>query len=257
MELRSEIRLRSQSEINFRCRVPLERPDMPSIVRFIHGGGFVMYPLLLLSLAAVIVIVERLIAYSQYGAVPRGLLTNVLALARQGRFDEAKRQCEAARGPVAACLFVVLSHRNQPTREVERIVEETGQDYFIRLERLLPVLDTTTTIAPLLGLLGTIVGMIGAFNAIALQTHRGNTDSVLAGVGEALYATATGLIIAVICFCAYNYFAARLRTVTAETEQATTKLLNILSDGRHESHGRDNNTAPVGKGESHGVQTAA
>jgi biopolymer transport protein ExbB len=233
---------------------------MSNIIHFIHGGGFVMYPLLLLSLAAVVVIVERLLAYRQYAAIPPSLLSNVLALARQGRFDEAKSKCEAARGPLAACLYVVLNHRGQPTREVERLVEETGQDYLIRLEQLLPVLDTTTTIAPLLGLLGTIIGMIGAFNAIAMQTHRGNTDSVLAGVGEALYATATGLIIAVICFCAYNYFSARLRTVTSEVEQGATKLLNVLVEGRHEeraSHAGDNHATPAVKGEVHGVQTAA
>ena len=230
---------------------------MSNLVHFIHGGGVVMYPLLLLALAAVAVIVERLIAFAQFGAVPGGLLAEVLSLARAGRYDEARRRCEASRGPLAACLFVVLNHRQQPTREIERLVEETGQDYFIKLERLLPVLDTTTTIAPLLGLLGTIVGMIGAFNAIALQTHRGNTDSVLSGVGEALYATATGLIIAVICFAAYNYFAARLRTVTAQTEQGATKLLNVLVEGRHEERaGHDNHAGPVGKGDARAVQTA-
>ena len=129
------------------------------------------------------------------------------------------------------------------------MVEETGQDYFIKLEFLLPVLDTTTTIAPLLGLLGTIVGMIGAFNAIAAQSHAGSSsDSVLVGVGEALYATATGLIVAVICFAAYNYFAARLRTITAQTEQAATKLINALSAQRHESH-----AIISAKEEGHGV----
>jgi biopolymer transport protein ExbB len=233
---------------------------MSNILHFIHGGGFVMYPLLLLALAAVAVIVERLMAFRQYGTLPSGLLAETLALARQGSYEEAKRICAAARGPLAACLFAVLQHRVQPTREVERLVEETGQDYFIKLEQLLPVLDTTTTIAPLLGLLGTIVGMIGAFNAIALQTHRGNTDSVLSGVGEALYATATGLIIAVICFAAYNYFAARLRTITAQTEQGATKLLNVLVEQHHEERSgpsRNNSAIPTAKGEEHGVQTTA
>jgi biopolymer transport protein ExbB len=129
---------------------------------------------------------------------------------------------------------VIINHRTQPIREVERLVEETGQDYFIRLEYYLPVLDTTTTIAPLLGLLGTIVGMIGAFNAIAAQSHHGNTDSVLAGVGSALFATATGLVIAIICFIAYNYFASRIRNISAATEQGATKLLNVITEYRHE-----------------------
>ena len=206
---------------------------MSNVVLFIKGGGFVMYPLLALSVLAIVVIVERLLAYGQFGDLAPGLLKQVLSLSRDGRHEEALKLCQERKGPIAACLSVVLMHRNQPTREVERIVEETGQDYFIKLERLLPVLDTTTTIAPLLGLLGTIVGMIGAFNAIAAQQRHGNNDSVLAGVGEALYATATGLIIAVICFAAYNYFAARLRTITSETEQAATKLINVLAERHH------------------------
>ena len=231
---------------------------MSNVIHFIHGGGFVMYPLLLLALAAITVIVERLIAFSQFGGVPGGLLAEVLSLARGGRYDEAKQRCEASRGPLAACLFVVLNHRTQPTREIERLVEETGQDYFIKLERLLPVLDTTTTIAPLLGLLGTIAGMIGAFNAIALQQHRGNNDSVLSGVGEALYATATGLVIAVICFAAYNYFVARLRTVTVQTEQGATKLMNVLVEQHHMVRsGHDNHAEPAGKENARAVQAAS
>jgi biopolymer transport protein ExbB len=231
-----------------------------NIEKFVHGGGLVMYPLLLIAVSAIVVIVERLLAFKQYGAVPAGLLRNVLALIREQKYSDAKDLCNSNKGPLAASLFVVLNHRNHPVREVERLVEETGQDYFIRLERLLPVLDTITTIAPLLGLLGTIVGMIGAFNAIAMQTHRGNTDSVLSGVGEALYATATGLIIAVICFAAYNYFAARLRTVTAETEQGATKLLNVLEHIRQETkagHHSDNNLEPNKKGQAVGIQTPA
>ncbi len=207
---------------------------MESIVHFIRGGGFVMYPLLALSLAAIVVIVERLLAFRQFGAIDSQLLADAISLCRSGKFGEALDRCRNGRGPQAASLAVVLEHRSQPTREVERLVEETGQEYFMRLEHMLPVLDTTTTIAPLLGLLGTIVGMIGAFNAIAAQQRVGNNDSVLAGVGEALYATATGLIIAVICFGAYNYFAARLRTITAETEQGVTKLLNVLVDLHHQ-----------------------
>src|SRR5437763_665256 len=219
---------------------------MSGFLHFIQVGGFVMYPLLALSLAAIAVIVERLLAYRQLGGLAHGLLPEVISLCRAERFDEALKLCEARTGPVASCLAVILRHRGHPTREVERLVEETGQDYFIRLERLLPVLDTTTTISPLLGLLGTLVGMIGTFQAISSQQNRGNTDAILAGVGEALYATAAGLTIAVICFVAYNYFSARLRTITSETEQGATKLINVLLESRHhtpDSETRTNYTA--------------
>src|SRR5437899_2853518 len=127
---------------------------MSGFLHFIKVGGFVMYPLLALSLAAIAVIVERLIAYRQLGGLAPGLLAQTIKLVHADKPDEALKQCESRPGPLASCLAVVLRHRNQPTREVERLVEETGQEYFIRLERLLPVLDTTTTISPLLGLLG-------------------------------------------------------------------------------------------------------
>lgn len=205
---------------------------METLVHFIRGGGWVMVPLLLLSVGAVAIIIERLVAFASLGATSPGLLPQVLELARVRRFDEALKTCDAAKGPLAACLATVLRHRNRPVAVAERQVEEVGSDYFVRLERFLPFLDTVTTIAPLLGLLGTIVGMIGTFNAIAVQQARGNSDAVLSGVGEALYATATGITIAVVCFVAYNFFAARLRAVTAETEGAATKLINALVDER-------------------------
>jgi biopolymer transport protein ExbB len=231
---------------------------MSSIVHFIHAGGFVMYPLLALSLIAIVVIVERALAYRQLGGLAPGLLNETISLCWEGRYEEALSICKGRIGPLAACLGVILQHRNLPTREVERLVEETGQDYFIRLERLLPVLDTTTTISPLLGLLGTIVGMIGTFTAIAAQQNRGNSDAVLAGVGEALYATASGILIAVICFVAYNYFAARLRTITAETEQAATKLINALTEIHHRDRAAHNSHAGAAEEQNvRGIQTSA
>jgi biopolymer transport protein ExbB len=228
-----------------------------SMSHFIHAGGLVMYPLLLLSLAAGVVIVERFIAFRQFGGLAPGLLQETIRLCRAGRYDEALRACRARSGPLADCLAVIVEHRNQPVREIERLVEETGQDYFIKLERLLPVLDTTTTVSPLLGLLGTIIGMVGTFQAIAAQQGKGNNDAVLNGVGEALYATATGITIAVICFMAYNYYAARLRTITAETEQAATKLLNALTEIHHLERAGHNSTGVAPREEAaHGVQAA-
>jgi biopolymer transport protein ExbB len=205
---------------------------MSNLVNFIRGGGFIMYPLLLLSFGAIAVIIERLLAYRTLAHAPNRLLSEVLELSRDRRFADALLLCDTTPGPVAACLAAVLRHRDRPVAVAERQVEEIGQDFFIRLERLLPFLDTATTISPLMGLLGTIVGMIGTFNAIASQQAHGNSDAVLSGVGEALYATATGITIAVVCFVAYNYFASRLRTVTSETEQAATKLISALVDER-------------------------
>ncbi len=203
---------------------------MEAIQHFLKGGGFVMYPLLVISLVAVAVIVERLVAFAQFGKRSPRLLKEVIELCREQQYDQALELCETEQGPLSASLGAVLRHRDEETVDQERLVQEAGQEYFIRLERLLPLLDTATTISPLLGLLGTITGMIGTFNAIAAQRGQGNTDAILAGVGEALYATATGLTVAVICFVAYNYFTSRLHNIISETEQGATKLMNVLTE---------------------------
>lgn len=203
---------------------------MQGIIHLIQAGGVVMYPLLLLSLVTGVVIVERCLTYRKLGRSDGALLDQVLSQCRAGRHREALGRCDAREGATAACLAAVLRHRHLPPAEIERRVEEVGQAVFQRLERYLPVLDTSATIAPLLGLLGTILGMVGTFNSIAGARSRESSDAILAGIGEALYATATGLIIAIAAFVAYNAFAARLRTVTADAEQATTRLLNVLTE---------------------------
>lgn len=201
---------------------------MGNLIHFFQAGGFVMWPLLLLSIAAVAVIVERALAYRIVGDRAPGLLDEALAAVRTGNPEPALRATRDRPGALAACLRAVLENRHLPTESIERVVQETGEEQFVKLERYLPILDTTTTISPLLGLLGTLVGMIGTFQAIAAAKSSGANDTILSGVGEALYATATGISIAVVCFVAYNYFAARQRAIVTETEMAATKLLNAI-----------------------------
>lgn len=208
------------------------------ILHFVRAGGLVMWPLLALSLAAGAVIIERIFAFRQIGNVSPAFLSRAISLCEKRKYDEALQQCRAQNGVMAACLAVVLEHRGEPSAKIERRVEEVGQTQFLQLEKMLSFLDTTTTISPLLGLLGTIFGMIGVFNAIGSPQNRGNGDAVLSGVAEALYATATGITIAVVCFIAYNFFASRLRTITSQTEIAVTKLLNVLDENADESSTR-------------------
>lgn len=202
---------------------------MEKIVEFFRAGGFVMYPLAVLSCAAVFVIVERFLAYRTIAFRAPKLVNDVLASVEKDDFEGAKQMCAEVSGPVAATLGACLDSRGQSVKSAEGRVQEAGEEYFVQMERYLPVLDTTTTVSPLLGLLGTILGMIGTFQAVSRAKTAAATDSVLSGVGEALYATATGLIIAVICFISYNYFSARQRATIGATEIASTKLINILT----------------------------
>lgn len=199
-----------------------------NIVEFIIKGGFVMWFLVPMAIVAIAVIVERLIAFRQFGDTAPGLLAEVLENVRRGRDADALRLCEDRNGPIAACLATVLRNRNLPQEEVEGLVEETGQGYFLRLERFLSILEVFTTVSPLLGLLGTIVGMIRVFQQFAGSTAAGNNAGVLSGVGEALYATSVGISIAVISFASFGYFNSRLNSIRDLTQNAVTTLINAL-----------------------------
>lgn len=187
-----------------------------------------MIPLLIMSIGSVAIIIERWMVYRQDGELSPGLTKRVVRLVEDGAIDDALRACDSKSGPVAACMATILRNREHGVSHCERKVQEVGEKYFQRLEKYLPIVDTITTISPLLGLLGTLFGMIGTFQAISGTRDQNANDRILAGVGEALYATATGLTVAVICFVAYNYFSARQRTIVAETEQASTTLINAM-----------------------------
>jgi biopolymer transport protein ExbB/TolQ/biopolymer transport protein ExbD len=198
-------------------------------LKIFFAGGPVMYPLLLISLMAVAIAVERFIAYTQFAIAAPGLVDEVLDLLRKGRGGDALRRAEEVPGPVATAITTVLRNRDVDIEDVEREVEVATEDYFVRLERFLPVLDTFTTLSPLLGLLGTILGMVRVFQQFtAAANDEAAKATILAGVGEALYATAFGIAIAIFCFAAYNYFAARQRSVSIAAQQATTKLIAYL-----------------------------
>ena len=201
---------------------------MQSLIHFFVAGGWVMYPLALLSLAAVAVIIERFVRYRTLANTSPELVEDVIRLSTTGDVDRALSVAREGKGPVATVLAEILANRSMGVEDIERHVQEVGEPYFIELEHRLPLLDTGATVSPLLGLLGTLFGMIATFRAIAAAKNEGANDSILAGVGEALYATATGLTIAIICFVAYNAFSARARQVVAQTEQSATRLINVL-----------------------------
>ena len=208
---------------------------MNEILYVIGAGGMVMYPLILLAILAVTVMIERLILFTEIGRSNPKLPKRTILKCKEKDFGGALNALKKTKGPLAASLQTIIEHRDKSVETIERYVQEVGEEYFNALEKRLSFLDTVTTISPLLGLLGTIVGMIGAFKAISAHGAGGNSDQILHGVAEALYATATGISVAVVCFIAYNYFTSRLRRITSETEIASTKLINeIMEKGHHE-----------------------
>jgi biopolymer transport protein ExbB len=198
-------------------------------------GGPVMVPLLVCSVLAVAVMIERWRALAAAETGVEGLMDGVRERLLDGRVEEALRLCEGARGPVAAVLagglrmFRQSLHRDDAAAHVERAMEELALREVPRLQRRLGVLDTIITVAPLLGLLGTVTGMMGSFHVLASREGLSQPTAITGGVAEALIATATGLGIAIVTLVAYNVLCEKVKAITSEIEVRATQLLNILA----------------------------
>lgn len=195
-------------------------------------GGLMMYPLILCSLVALGVMIAK--AWTLWAAHKgtTALLSEVEEAAREGRIDEAMDIAASTPGPTAAILMAGLKRIRQGTvrkGEVDQAVNTTGTIELGFLERGLVILATIANVAPLMGFLGTVAGMILAFDAIA---KAGNVDPslVAGGIKVALLTTAAGLVIAVPVNIGYNFFVTRIDGLIMDMEQGSQRILSMAWD---------------------------
>lgn len=195
-------------------------------------GGEMMYPLVLCSLFALGVIIAKFIALTTAHRRSESLLAEVGELAEQGRIGEAIQRAEDTPGPVAAILLAGLRRADEQSmtdRDLEKAVNTTGVIELGFLERGLVVLATIANVAPLMGFLGTVAGMISAFGAIA-EAGQVEASLVAGGIKIALITTATGLIIAVPVNIAYNYFVSKIDKLIIDMEKGSAQVLQMVWD---------------------------
>jgi biopolymer transport protein ExbB len=208
--------------------------------RYLLHGGPVMWPLFACALASLGVMVERSLAIGRAATDNETLLEQVRRLLTAGKTDEALKLCERTRGPVASLVAGGIRNRDLDADAVERSMEELALRETPELYKRLGVLDTIITISPLLGLLGTVTGMIRAFHVVG-SAGMGQPTAITSGVAEALIATATGLAIAIVTLIGYNALTEKVKEIIAEMETRATQFLNILAGLR------DRPAAPAGR----------
>ena len=197
--------------------------------QLIVAGGPVMYPLTFCAVLAVAVMIERFISINKASADNETLSEQVREHLMAGRVNDALAVCDQHPGPVAGLLANGIRNRNLDSDSIERAMEELALRETPLLYRRLGVLDTIITIAPLLGLLGTVTGMIKSFNVVGSAQGLNNPNAITGGVAEALLATATGLAIAIVTLIAYNYLTEKVKEIIADMEIRATQLMNILA----------------------------
>ncbi len=203
---------------------------MTDFYNFLIQGGPVMWPLLLSAIISIVVMIERSIALSKASSNNDELIAKVKTLLLANNADEALKVCEATSGPSAALLAGGIRNRHLDNDAIERAMEELALRETPALYRRLAWLDTIITVAPLLGLLGTVTGMIKAFHVVGGPGGISAPTAITSGVAEALYATATGLGIAIVTLIGYNALSEKVKTIVADMEVRATQLLNILAN---------------------------
>jgi biopolymer transport protein ExbB len=191
---------------------------------FIFRGGFMMYPLLLSALIALTVIIERVYSFRNRFVTSRDLVKEIIQKVHSGDLKAAESACEKQATPVTSVLGSGLEHFNNPIEEMELAMKNQAEEWIPLLEKRIEVIDTVITAAPLMGLLGTITGMMGSFRILS-EKGVNEPNAITGGVAEALIATATGLVIALICLVAYNYLSAKIKEFIYEVEGASSKLV--------------------------------
>ena len=198
------------------------------LVDFFNKGGKFMWGLLFLSIVGVAVIIERAITLHKARADVRKLMEQVVSALKKGRLDEALDICANMRGPIPQILHAGLTRAKKGTEAVEKAIETAGIIEMSFLERGLIILATVANVAPLLGFLGTVSGMVGAFEAIA-QAEQVSAKLVASGISEALITTMTGLMIAIPTQVAHNLFVQRIDRFVVEMEDSAAELVDVLA----------------------------
>ena len=196
----------------------------------IQAAGWPIWPLLAASVIALALIFERLYSLRQSVVAPSGLVDQVLAEFRQAGATPELLSKTARRAPLGRLLAAGLANVKSPRPVMKEAIEEVGRVVIHELERFLTTLGTIAAMAPLMGLFGTVVGMIEIFGS---QTSAGGNPIQLAqGISIALYNTAFGLVVAIPAMIFYRHFRAKVDALVVEMEQQATKLVDLAHGER-------------------------
>ena len=199
------------------------------LVQTFKDGGFMMWPLGTMAFLGVVVIVWKFIDLQIKTQRTRVLLGETDQLLAEHRIDDAIRRCEESQAPAAAILLAGLKRRKEGTDRVMKAIENAGLFELAGLERGLVWLATLANVAPLTGFLGTVIGMIQAFQAIELAGEVEAT-TVAGGIKVALITTAAGLTIAIPINIAHNYFVTKIDRLVIEMEESAQRMIDALHE---------------------------
>jgi biopolymer transport protein ExbB len=210
---------------------PQESIATTNVLRILRDGGLLMYPIAFCSLVMTAFAFERLIFLRYSRVIPKPFVSRFLQQVREGQLDreQALVLCEENESPIARVFAAASRKWGRPAVEVEQAALDAGERATNVLRRNIRVFSAVSTISPLLGLLGTVCGMIQAFNAVAASDAMGRPELLAHGVGQALLTTAFGLVVAVPALALYYLFVGRADRLIVDIDTFSEELVNLIS----------------------------
>lgn len=208
---------------------------------FLHDGGPTLWLILVASAVALGVFVERVLHLHRAQINSAEFLSGVRNVLKRNNAVEAISICDATPGPVARLVKVAILNRDHGRERVREAIEDAGLTEVPRLENKLNLLATIAQIAPLLGLLGTVLGFIHGFGVMEANGLSATVRDLSSGVKAALYCMAAGLAVSVPSYAGYNYLVSRVNAVVLDMERAANEIVNIVTEpnGNGNGHGND------------------
>jgi biopolymer transport protein ExbB len=200
---------------------------MEHVIEFFKKGGITMYPLLLCSIVGLAIVIEKLIVLRRKKVIIPAIVHVLDNIKNSADSSLALSICEKHKGPFANVIRVGLESRLLPREEIKEALNDQGRQEVRQLERGLVILETIGGIAPLLGLLGTVTGILRVFNVIS-SMGVGQATALAGGISEALITTIAGLSIGIPAVVGYNYFTDRAEGFILEIEKYSSQLLNKM-----------------------------
>lgn len=200
------------------------------LIDLVFKGGIMMIPIFLLSLIGVYVLVERLRTLKQATASPDAFMAQIKELVLKGDISAAKIVCAQSDTPMSRMIEKGLKKIGSSLKNIEASIENVGRIEIYRLEKNLSLLATIAGAAPMLGFLGTVMGMINAFMSIAQEEGAVSPKMLSEGIYQAMITTAAGLVVGVLAYLAYNYLVTRMQKIIHSMEYSSIEFIELLQE---------------------------
>lgn len=203
-----------------------------SVIDLAIKGGFMMIPIILCSFIAVYVFVERVLTVNKANQSPDAFMGRIKELVLKGDINGAKLFCNQFDSPIARMIEKGVARIGSPLKTIEASIENVAKLELFKLEKNLSILATVSGSAPMMGFLGTVIGMVQAFISIAQEEGSVSPKLLSSGIYTAMITTVAGLVVGIIAYLAYNYLVTRVSKVVHKMEYSSIEFIDLLQEPR-------------------------